>query len=62
LDLRLIDDEGFDDDYHVARATYWAAYYGMRSMVKYYIQGLKYSPYLRTFKRRSVLMGAVCGG
>jgi len=40
---------------------YWACYLGLQEVVSFII-GLGYSPFLRTYMKRSALMGAVKAG
>jgi hypothetical protein len=56
-----VEKEGTSEDYFIARTAYWAAFYGFESLVKFYIEDLKFSPYIRTYKNRNVLMGAILG-
>ena len=40
---------------------YWAAYYGLDKYVRHMIVSRRWSPYIKSFKNRSVISGAIWG-
>ena len=45
-----------------ARIVYWAAHYGQIEIVKTAIQVKRISPFIKCFKQRTMIIGAVLGG
>ncbi len=43
------------------RVFYWAAYHGLNRYLKYMILHKKWSPYIKSFKNRSIVSGAIWG-
>ena len=43
------------------RAFYWAAFYGLKKYVLQMIVDFKWSPFIKSFKKRSVLSAAIYG-
>ena len=43
------------------RAFYWAAFYGLKKYVLQMIVDFKWSPFIKSFKKRSVLSAAIFG-
>ena len=41
---------------------YWAAYYGKQEFLKIMVEELRWSPFIKSFKLRSVVSGAILGG
>ena len=40
---------------------YWAAFYGYQSYLKLMIEELRWSPFIKSFKLRSIISGAIMG-
>ena len=40
---------------------YWSAYYGLTEYVRWILIARKWSPFIKSFKRRSVLAATICG-
>ena len=55
--LELDDQEKID-----LRVFYWAAFHGFKNTVKYMIEGRRWSPFIKSYKNRSVVSGAIWGG
>jgi len=43
------------------RTFYWAAFFGMQDYVRVMLVVLRWSPFLKSFKKRSILSGAIIG-
>ena len=43
------------------RAFYWAAFYGFDSYLKIMVEELRWSPFIKSFKLRSIVSGAIMG-
>jgi hypothetical protein len=43
------------------RIAYWSAFIGRMSVIKAYIEDLKFSPFIRTYNSESILTAAVRG-
>ena len=43
------------------RIFYWAAYYGLNKYMKYMILHKRWSPFIKSFRNRSVVSGAIWG-
>ena len=43
------------------RNFYWAAFYGKRHFLKIMIEELRWSPFIKTYKKRSIISGAILG-
>ena len=41
---------------------YWAAYYGLKKYVRLMLIKRRWSPFIKSYKNRSILAGAICGG
>ena len=49
------------DEKRQLRVFYWAAFYGMRKFVQLMLIHHRWSPFIKSFKKRSVITGAVIG-
>jgi len=43
------------------RIFYWAAFYGKKEILRIMIEDLKWSPFIKSFKLRSVVSSAILG-
>ena len=43
------------------RIFYWAAYYGFDRYLKYMVLQRKWSPFIKSFRNRSIISGAIWG-
>lgn len=43
------------------RTVYWCAHMGIFSPLELYIEKLKFSPFIRSYNKRSILVGAIRG-
>jgi len=43
------------------RIFYWAAYYGLNKYLKYMILHKRWSPFIKSFRNRTVISGAIWG-
>ena len=43
------------------RIFYWAAYNGFRKILRYMIQSRNWSPFMKSYKNRSIVSGAIWG-
>ncbi len=50
----------YEETMHM-RVFYWAAYHGLNRYLKYMILHKKWSPYIKSFKNRSIVSGAIWG-
>ena len=51
-----------EQEAHDIRLFYWAAYYGKVRYLKIMVEELRWSPFIKSFKRRSIVSGAIMGG
>ena len=40
---------------------YWAAFYGLKKYVRLMLIKRRWSPFIKAYKKRSILAGAICG-
>ena len=57
INWRQLNDAEAED----VRVFYWAAYYGFDKYVRHMIVSRRWSPYIKSFKNRSVISGAIWG-
>lgn len=43
------------------RMFYWAAFFGHKNYLKIMIEELRWSPFIKSFKLRSIISGAILG-
>ena len=43
------------------RIVYWAAYYGFKEHVRWALLAKRWSPFIKSFKKRSILAATICG-
>ena len=43
------------------RIVYWAAFYGLTEYVRWILVAKKWSPFIKSFKKRSILAATICG-
>ena len=50
----------YDEQVQV-RVFYWAAFYGYNYFLRYLIEQKKWSPFIKSFRNRSIISGAIMG-
>ena len=60
--LRVKRQELDDGERVYMRIFYWAAFFGMNRYLKLMIETLKWSPFIKSFRNRSILSAAILGG
>lgn len=60
--LNVINNRGLDKNKQVLlRVFYWAAYFGKVIGVKYMIEVCRWSPMLKSYRKRDILSAAISG-
>ena len=50
-----------DQDQQELRIAYWAAYYGLTECVRWILVANRWSPFMKSYKKRSILAATICG-
>ena len=62
VECHAVRQKDLDDDQRMQmRIFYWAAYYGLNKYLKYMILHKRWSPFIKSFRNRTVVSGAIWG-
>ena len=50
-----------EEEIKALRAFYWAAFYGLKKYVRHMIVDFKWSPFIKSWRKRSILSAAIFG-
>lgn len=57
MDMSELNEEE-QNDLHI---TYWASFYGLTEYVRWILVANQWSPFIKAYKKQSILAGAICG-